>query len=45
MLLGGFILNVVTQLDFAHSDHLTASHSFGGIQNLNWPFAIGQISA
>jgi hypothetical protein len=35
MLLGGFILYVVTPLKFAHFDNLATSHSFTGIQNLD----------
>jgi hypothetical protein len=45
MLLGCFILGVVTPLDFTHLDDLTASHSFCGIQNLDWPLIVGQITS
>jgi hypothetical protein len=39
---GCFVLGVVTPLDFAHLDDLTASHSLCGIQNLDWPLVVGQ---
>jgi hypothetical protein len=45
MLPRGFILGVVTSLNFAHSDNLVVSHSLGGIQNFDWPFSVGQITA
>jgi hypothetical protein len=44
MLPGGFILCVVSSLDLAHFYNLVVSHSFCGIHNLNWLFAVGQIS-
>jgi hypothetical protein len=40
-----FIFRVVTPLYFAHLDYLTTSYSFCGIQDLDWPFAVGQISS
>jgi hypothetical protein len=39
------IFRVVTPLYFAHLDDLIASHSFGVVQDLDWPFAIGQTSS
>jgi hypothetical protein len=45
MLPGCFILGVVTPLDFAHLDGLTVSHSLCGIQNLDWPLVVGQITS
>jgi hypothetical protein len=45
MLPGCFILSVVTPLNFAHLDDLTVSHSLCGIQNLDWPLIVGQITS
>jgi hypothetical protein len=39
------ILSVVTPRNFAHLDNLVVSHSPYSIQDLDWPFAIGQVSA
>jgi hypothetical protein len=45
MLAGCFVLGVVTPLDFAHLGDLIVSHSLCGIQNLDWPLVVGQITS
>jgi hypothetical protein len=45
VLLGSFILHMVTPLNFTHLNDLTTSHALYRIQNLNWPLSVCQITS
>jgi hypothetical protein len=45
MLLGSFILDIVSPLNFAHFNDLTVSHALCRIQNLNWSLTVCQITS